>query len=69
MSWSLNQDISKENRYVEIFVVASWAEHVRQHERVTVTDIKVEDEARSFTVGGNSPNVTHIVYEHNHRII
>jgi hypothetical protein len=42
-----------------VFIVESWLEHLRQHERVTVADRALEDELRSFYVAGNAPVVTH----------
>lgn len=37
-SWRVWQDAADPNRVIEQFVVASWDEHLRQHERVTVRD-------------------------------
>jgi hypothetical protein len=34
----LYRDLSDPIRFVETFVVESWLEHLRQHERVTVAD-------------------------------
>jgi hypothetical protein len=48
-------------KYVETFVVESWAEHMRQHERVTVADQAVEDQARAFHIGDKPPVVSHLL--------
>jgi Transmembrane secretion effector len=37
-SWRLCRDSAEEDRIMEQFVVASWEEHLRQHERVTKHD-------------------------------
>ena len=37
-SWRLWQDAADPDRYVEQFVVGSWEEHLRQHDRVTARD-------------------------------
>jgi MFS family permease len=36
--WSIFRDTEVVNRYLEIFLVNSWAEHLRQHERQTLAD-------------------------------
>ena len=38
MQWSVYQDLSDPERHVESFLVASWAEHERQHERAVRSD-------------------------------
>jgi hypothetical protein len=37
-SWRIFRDIGEDGRYVERFVIASWAEFVRLRERMTVAD-------------------------------
>jgi hypothetical protein len=46
--WWLFQDTTQPGRYVETFIVKSWAEHMRQHERTTVADFEIEQRARSY---------------------
>ena len=41
--WSVFRDLENPNRYVETFLTASWAEHVRQHERAIHSDRAVEE--------------------------
>src|SRR4029078_5335694 len=36
--WGVLRDAADLERLLETFVVASWGEHMRQHERVTVMD-------------------------------
>src|SRR5258708_24892316 len=36
--WGLFEDAAKPGRYLESFLVQSWGEHLRQHERITVSD-------------------------------
>lgn len=61
--WGLFQDIADESRYVESFLVESWAEHERQHHRVTHGDLEIERRAKSFHVGEEAPVVTHLLYK------
>ena len=62
--WGLFSDTSNPSRYVETFVVESWAEHLRQHERVTVADRADEERARAFHMGETPPIVSHLIYAH-----
>jgi MFS family permease len=57
--WSLYEDAATPGRYIENFVVESWAEHLRQHERITVSDHEMEVQAWAFHQGGAPPKVTH----------
>jgi len=60
----LYSDPADPSRYVETFVVESWAEHLRQHERVTVNDRVAEDRARAFHIGDAPPTTSHLIYTH-----
>ena len=57
--WGLFEDAATPGRYIETFVVESWAEHLRQHERVTVSDREIEVRAFAFHLGDDPPKVTH----------
>jgi hypothetical protein len=46
--------------YLESFVVTSWAEHLRQHERITRADTALEQQIRRYTRG--EPIVRHLIY-------
>src|SRR5207244_3776567 len=39
--WGLFRDIAQPDRWVEIFLVESWSEHLHQHERITVQDREI----------------------------
>ncbi|HET9872969.1 MAG TPA: MFS transporter [Propionibacteriaceae bacterium] len=48
--WELFRDGEQPNRFVEIFSVPSWEEHLRQHEgRLTAADRAVEEAALAFS--------------------
>ncbi len=59
--WGLFADPARPGRYLETFLVESWAEHMRQHARVTNEDRAAEEQVRTFHVGDNPPVVTHLV--------
>ena len=57
--WGLFEDAATPGRFIETFVVESWAEHLRQHERVTMADREMEIQAHAFHQGSEPPKVTH----------
>ena len=58
--WGVGRDLEASNRYVETFVVSSWAEHLRQHERFTKADSRLEERIQSCVLG--EPTVRHYLY-------
>jgi len=58
--WGICRDLEIADRYLETFVVSSWAEHVRQHDRLTRADGEVEVRLGQCTRG--KPNVRHLLY-------
>jgi MFS family permease len=61
--WGLWADAARPGRYLESFVVESWLEHLRQHERITAADREVQAIALAFHRSGEPPAVTHFVHE------
>jgi hypothetical protein len=59
--WGLFADPALPGHYVETFLVESWAEHMRQHARVTNEDRIAQDFASSFHSGNSAPVVTHLI--------
>ncbi len=59
--WHLLTDAEEPERFVESFLVESWIEHLRQHERITAADREMEAAARRFHRGGGPPRVTHFI--------
>ena len=57
--WRLFVDNAAESRYVEVFLVESWEEHERQHERETQHDASLLDTLDGLLVPG-----THRVGHH-----
>jgi MFS family permease len=58
--WGIFRDVESVEHFVETFIVASWAEHLRQHERMTQADRELEDLLRNFV--RNDPTVRHLIY-------
>lgn len=62
--WDLFHDLGDPDRYLETFLVTSWAEHMRQHTRVTVEDQAIEARAFSFLQPGVAPVAAHLIAVH-----
>jgi len=59
-AWGVFEDAAQEGRIVETFLVESWMEHLRQHERITNADRVVQEAVQKFQLAG-SPKVTHFI--------
>jgi len=57
--WQVFRDVEQPERFVEHFVTESWAEHLRQHGRVTVADRDVQERIVALQAGGERPRVIH----------
>jgi branched-subunit amino acid transport protein len=59
-AWGVFEDAAEQGRFLETFLVESWLEHLRQHERVTNADRMLQDAVLRFHVDG-APKVTHFI--------
>jgi predicted MFS family arabinose efflux permease len=57
--WAIFRDTEVEDRYLEIFLVNSWAEHLRQHDRQTQADRELEGRIYGYLSG--KPVVRHLI--------
>lgn len=60
-AWGVMEDTETPNRLVEYFMIESWLEHLRQHERVTNADRVLQDRLRGMLVAGSEPEIMHYV--------
>ncbi len=58
--WGIFRDLERADVYVETFLVASWAEHLRQHERLTRRDQQLEELIAGYA--RERPAVRHLIY-------
>jgi MFS family permease len=59
LRWELFRDGNDPTRFVESYLVGTWAEHLRQHEgRLTGADRRFEEEARGYADA--APEVAHL---------
>ncbi|MFC5422846.1 MFS transporter [Bosea eneae] len=61
IQWAVMFDSANPNRALEWFVTPSWAEHVRQHDRVSVADAAVQERVKAFHRGADPPRVAHFL--------
>lgn len=61
LQWGLFVDATDQWKYMEEFLVESWLEHLRQHERVTASDHEVQERVRSLHAGPDPPRVSHYI--------
>ena len=61
--WNVLRDSADPERYLEVFVTESWGEHLRQHERITADDRKIEQRVQAFHVEPQPPQTTHLIAE------
>ncbi|QCP59353.1 MFS transporter [Pantoea sp. SO10] len=61
LNWSLYEDMLQPDMFVETFVVGSWMEHLRQRERYTMNDQKIQNRVLAFHQGTAAPEVRYLV--------
>lgn len=59
--WGVSEDAADPEQVIEWFLVESWAEHMRQHHRVSKADADLQREAISYHVGSSPPVVRHLL--------
>ncbi len=59
--WELYHKAGTVDCLVEVFMVDSWLEHLRQHVRVTVVDKQFQDKVRSLLKEGTKPLRSHFI--------
>jgi predicted MFS family arabinose efflux permease/quinol monooxygenase YgiN len=60
-AWGVSEDAADPERIVEWFMVESWAEHLRQHRRVSQADADLQAEVVRFHAGPDAPIVQHLL--------
>lgn len=60
MQWGVFYDSERPGRYLETFLVESWAEHLRQHARFTLADRELESRVTNTLTG--EAKASHFIY-------
>jgi predicted MFS family arabinose efflux permease len=58
-AWGIFEDTADRSRFLETFLIESWLEHLRQHERVTNADRMLQDHIHRLVQG--TPKTTHLI--------
>lgn len=60
-AWGVAEHTGEPGRVIEWFLVESWAEHLRQHQRVSRADADLQAQALRFHTGPDKPVVHHFL--------
>ncbi|MBT2302532.1 MFS transporter [Variovorax paradoxus] len=60
-AWGLTEHTADPERLMEWFLVESWAEHMRQHQRISKADADIQNEALRYHMGPQPPVVHHFL--------
>ena len=61
--WRVYRDLSDPTRFVERFIVSSWADYLHQRARATLADQAVEARVRAFVADGAPVTTSHYIAE------
>jgi MFS family permease len=59
-AWGIFEDVAEDDRFVETFLVESWLEYLRQHERATRRGRALDQAVKAFSSPGD-PVVSHLI--------
>jgi MFS family permease len=62
LRWGVFRDSARPDVLVETFLADSWEDHLRQHERMTVSDQALDRRLRSLQEDGSEPVIRHYLY-------
>ncbi len=61
--WRIYRDLADPSRYVERFIVTSWADYLHQRARATMADQELELRVREFLAPGEAVTMQHYIAE------
>lgn len=61
--WRVYRDLDDPARYVERFIVTSWADYLHQRARATLADQEIEAGLREYLLPGETPRALHFIAE------
>ena len=61
LQWSVLEDVARPDTWLESFVLGSWSEHLRQHQRVTGEERRLQDAIAQTLAADSKPVVRHFL--------
>jgi hypothetical protein len=61
--WRIYRDLADPTRFVERFIVSSWADYLHQRARATLADQELEARVRAFVPPGETVTMQHYIAE------
>jgi hypothetical protein len=61
--WRAYRDLADPSRYVERFIVTSWADYLHQRSRATQADQELEQRVRAYLLPGETVSMQHFIAE------
>src|SRR5262245_9171992 len=61
IQWWMFQDTADPSRFVETWIETTWAEHLRNHDRVSVEHRDIEERARALIRSGTTIQIRHFI--------
>jgi hypothetical protein len=59
--WNVMENIREPGTFQEFYLVDSWLDHLRQHERISNQDAMIQAKIRDYLVAGTAPVITHYI--------
>ena len=59
--WGIMENISEPFSFQEFFLVDSWLDHLRQHERISKQDAMIQSKILDFLIKDSAPVITHYI--------
>ena len=61
LSWAVYHDTENTQRHLEVFVIESWLDHLRQHDHFSANDKAIHARVLAFHKGDSLPKVSHLI--------
>jgi hypothetical protein len=61
--WRVYRDLADPSRFVERFIITSWADYLHQRARTTLADQDLESRVRGYLLPGESVTMQHFLAE------
>ena len=59
--WNVMENTREADTYQEFFLVETWLDHLRQHERISNQDAMIQEKIREYLVDDTEPLITHFI--------